>query len=68
MQLPRRQQIKGVVSARKLAEHPFVRSDYRLPDGAGREIEHLLVEEYVFAYWVDHSVREVRIVDIEDAT
>lgn len=30
-------------------------------------IEHLLIEEFVFAYWVDHAVREVRIVDIEDA-
>jgi hypothetical protein len=54
--------------ARKLAEHPFVRSDYRIPDEGGREIEHLMIEDYVFAYWLDHATKEVRIADIEDAT
>lgn len=65
--LPRRRQREIIVLVRKLAEHPFVRSDYRLSDDMGREIEHLLIEEYVFSYWIDHAVREVRIVDIEDA-
>ena len=31
-------------------------------------IEHLMIEDYVLAYWVDHAVREVRIVDIDDAS
>jgi hypothetical protein len=57
---------------RTLAEHlardPFVRSDYALPDEAGRMIEHLLIEDFVFAYWGDHAVCEIRIVDIEDAS
>ena len=54
--------------ARKLADHPFVRSDYSLPDEDGRMMEHLLIEDYVFTYWVDHAVAEVRIVDIDDAS
>ncbi len=54
--------------ARQLAAHPLVRSDYRLLDETGREIEHLLIEDYVFAYWLDHGEREVRLTDIEDAT
>lgn len=43
-------------------------SDYALPDESGRAIEHLMIEDYVFAYWVDDAVREVRIADIDDAS
>ena len=48
VQLPKRRQREIIALARQLAEHPFVRSDYRLPDESGREIEHLLIEGYVF--------------------
>ena len=68
VQLPTRRQREVIALARQLAAHPFVRSDYHLPDDAAREIEHLMIEDYVFAYWLDHAVREVRIVDIEDAS
>ena len=68
VQLPKRRQREVLAISRKLAEHPFVRSDYRLSDEAGREIDHLLVDDYVFAFWLDHASREVRITDIEDAT
>ena len=54
--------------ARQLAEHPFIRSDYALADESGRMIEHLLLEDFVFSYWIDHAVRELRIVEIEDAS
>ena len=68
LQLPRRRQRKVVALARQLATHPHVRSDYSLLDEAGRAIEHLMIEDYVFAYWVDHAVREIRITDIDDAS
>ncbi|MBL9202655.1 MAG: hypothetical protein JNL39_19235 [Opitutaceae bacterium] len=68
LQLPRRRQRRVVALARQLAAHPFIRSDYALPDDSGRALEHLLIEDYVFAYWVDHALREVRITDIEDAS
>lgn len=68
LQLPKRRQRAIVTLARQLAEHPFVRSDYSLQDDAGREIEHLMIEDFVFAYWLDHAEREVRITDIEDAS
>jgi hypothetical protein len=68
LQLPRRRQREVIALARQLAAHPLVRSDYRLLDETGREIEHLLIEDYVFAYWLDHGEREVRLTDIEDAT
>lgn len=68
LQLPRRRQRRVVALARQLAAHPHIRSDYALPDESGRAIEHLLIEDYVFAYWVDDAVREIRITDIDDAS
>lgn len=68
LQLPKRRQRQVVALARQLATHPHVRSDYSLPDESGRAIEHLMIDDYVFAYWVDHAVREVRITDIDDAS
>jgi hypothetical protein len=47
---------------------PFCAAITPLPDEQGREIEHLLIEDYVFAYWLDHAVGELRIVDLEDAS
>ena len=68
LQLPKRRQREVVSLARQLADHPFIRSDYALPDESGRAIEHLMIEDYVFAYWLDHAEREVRITDIDDAS
>jgi hypothetical protein len=68
LQLPKRRQRRIAFLLRQLAAHPHVRSDYSVADESGREIEHLLIEDFVFAYWLDHSVREIRIVDIEDAS
>lgn len=67
LQLPKRRQKKVVAFVRQLAAHPHVRSDYSLPDESGREIEHLRIEDFVFAYWLDHGAHEIRITDIEDA-
>jgi len=53
--------------AYKLSRHPFLDSDYRLTDASGQIIEHLLVDDVVFSYWVDHASRVVMITEIEDA-
>jgi hypothetical protein len=66
--LPRRKQRQVSLLAQQLAGHPFVCSDYILPDEAGRPMEHLLMGDFVFCYWLDHATREVRITDIEDAS
>jgi len=68
MQLPRRRQRQIGLLARQLGDHPFAHSDYILPDDSGRPIEHLLMGDFVFSYWLDHGAREVRITDIEDAS
>lgn len=55
LQLPKRRQRQVVSLVRQLSEHPHVRSDYSLPDESGREIDHLMIDDYVFAYWLDHA-------------
>jgi hypothetical protein len=65
---PKRRQQRLIDLAVKLANNPFLRSDYSISDESGREIEHLLADDFVFAYWVDHASKEVRITDIEDAS
>jgi len=51
---------------RCLASDPFVRSDYWLEDGQGRQIEHLLIGDFVVAFWIDHASSELRIIDLTD--
>ena len=68
IQLPRRKQRQVARLAQQLASQPFVRSDYTLADETDRPIEHLLLGDFVFSYWLDHAVKEVRITDIEDAS
>jgi hypothetical protein len=68
LSLPKSRQRRVIRLAQQLAANPFVRSDYAIPDAAGRVQEHLLIEDFVFTYWLDHGVREVRITDIEDAS
>ena len=64
-QLSKQKERKALALVRELALHPFLRSDYSLPDESGRSVDYLLVEEFVFGYWLDHIAREVRIVEIE---
>jgi mRNA-degrading endonuclease RelE of RelBE toxin-antitoxin system len=66
--LPKRRQRQIVQTARQLGEDPFREGDYTLPDESGREITHVLAGDLVFAYWVDHAVAEVRIVEIDDVS
>ena len=53
---------------RKLAENPNVRSDYCVQDSQGRDVEHLLVGDFVVSYWPDHAVSEIRVVEITDVS
>ena len=66
--LPLRRRRKVRALAGCLASDPFLRSDYVVSDDSGRQIDHLLIEDFVFAYWIDHGALEIRIVDIEDAS
>ena len=64
--LPRRRQRKLLDRALELAGDPFLVPDFRNTDDDAREICHVLVDGFIFSYWVDHAVRSVMIVEIED--
>ena len=49
----------------QLASFPSQQGDYSLPEGSGREVQYILVGNYVIGFWPDHSVSELRIVEID---
>lgn len=49
----------------ELAADPFLVPDFRSVDASGRDISHLLVDGFIFDYWVDHAVRQVIVTEIE---
>jgi hypothetical protein len=53
--------------AGELARDPFVSPDFIWTDEDQREISHLLIDGFLFSYRVDHAVKTVMIVEIEDA-
>jgi len=66
--LSRRRQRLLLERARELAADPFVVPDLRRADEDGREIGDILIDDFLFSYWVDHPARQVMIVDVEDTS
>ncbi len=62
--LPKRKQRLALDLADLIARQPFQISDYQTTDAVGRSTDNLLLDGYLFTYWVDHADREVRISDI----
>jgi hypothetical protein len=50
----------------QLADNPSQIGDYTEPDQTGREVQFIIVRDLLIAFWADHAVREMRIVDIEE--
>lgn len=50
----------------QLADSPSQPGDYSLADDSGREVQFLLISDLLIAFWPDHAVKELRIVDIEE--
>ena len=49
----------------QLASFPSQQGDYQLSDERGREIQYLLVGNYVIGFWPDHPASELRIVEVD---
>jgi hypothetical protein len=62
--LPRRKQRRVLNLADQIALQPFRPGHYQTLDAAGRVVENLLLQEYLFSYWPDHASREIRISEI----
>ncbi len=45
-------------ACRRLASDPFRQGDYTLGDSAGRNIQNLLIDDWVFSYWPDHRTEK----------
>lgn len=50
--------------ADSIAAQPFKIGDFQQADTTGRMVETVLVEEFLFSYWVDHATKEVRVTEI----
>jgi hypothetical protein len=46
---------------------PFRKGDLQERDGRGRDNEILVDGDWLVTFWVDHPVREIRIVRLESA-
>ncbi len=50
-----------------LSSDPFQTGDYSEPDPTGRPCQVKVIGKYAVYFWVDHAVKEVRVVDLVDA-
>ncbi len=48
-----------------LAKHPFIAGDFKETSPSGRTHEVKLFSDLIVTYWVDHAVREIRVVNCE---
>lgn len=49
----------------RLASFPNQQGDYLLSDGSGRDVQYIMIGNYVIGFWPDHPARELRIVEID---
>ena len=64
--LAKRRQRRLLDRAHELAADPFVVPDFSSRDAAGREIFHLMSDDFIFDFWVDHAVKQVVITAIDN--
>lgn len=62
--LSKQKQRKVLDLAEGISAAPQSIGDYQTTDASGRTIENLLIDEFLFSYWIDHAVREVQITEI----
>lgn len=64
--LSRRRQRQLIDVLTRLAAHPHQIGDYAEADDTARDVQFILVGDFVVGFWADHAVKEFRIVDIEE--
>jgi len=65
LNLPKKRQRELSDIIFRLAAFPSQQGDYALPDASGRAIEYIMAGDYVIGFWPDHSLSELRIVEID---
>jgi len=61
-----RRQRKRFDSAHGLPVDPSLVQNFGTADSSGREISHLMIDGFIFEYWVDHAVKQVIITEIDN--
>jgi len=64
--LSKQKQLALVDLIHRLAEHPSQLGDYSEQDDTGRDVQFLMIGDYVIGFWPDNPVKEFRIVDIDE--
>ncbi len=64
--LSKTRQKKLIALLYQLSGNPAQIGDYSEPDDSGRDVQFILIRDLLIAYWADHPVKELRIVDIEE--
>jgi len=59
----RRRQLLAVLD--QLMADPFRQGTFRQRDQSGRTNEIALLDDWLVTYWVDHAVREIRVIALE---
>lgn len=62
--LSRRKQIKVLDISDRIGDWPEGISDVTFIDATNHTIHSVLIDEFLFNYWIDHSSCEVRITEI----
>ena len=52
------------LACRHHAQNPFKEGNYATTDAVGRSVQNLLLDDWVFTYWADHSLKELRITEV----
>jgi mRNA-degrading endonuclease RelE of RelBE toxin-antitoxin system len=52
---------------RRLGDDPFRNADYTETDEAGRELAVKIAGHFAITYYVDHAVKEVKVIDVRPA-
>ena len=49
----------------QLGSYPSQVGDYSFQDDTGRDVQYILLGDYVISFWADHAMKEMRIVEID---
>ena len=51
----------------QLSRDPYRQGDFSERDLSGREVQILIFQRYAIAYWADHAVKELKVIDVRYA-
>jgi len=61
----KRRRIEILAELERLAREPFAEPDLEETGPSGRKFAIRVCERIILTYWVDHAVKEVRVIRIE---